>query len=153
MQCPFCSEEHPDDTDRCPDTWEVIPRLPQPKPLPAARPVTYAHLALRVDDDLVVRVPLSETVVLGRDRPSPIAPLAGNNISRAHARLTARDPFDIVLEDNDSTNGTYVNNIRVAPGDIRQLADGDTVELANDPALAMTVVVWRPSEDGDQGRG
>ncbi len=46
-------------------------------------------------------------------------------VSRLHCRLTLR-PEGLLVEDLESTNGTFVNGARVAVG---QLASGDTLRV------------------------
>lgn len=137
MRCPFpaCGEEHPDDLETCPKTWLTLPRPDPPR---------SARLALRFDHRLVVTVPVGGSVVLGRKAPSPIAPVCrgDHNVSRAHAELTAHAPDEVVLADIESMNGTYVNDERVTVDAPRELQVGDVVELANNPPLALTVVLW-----------
>ncbi|MCK5850168.1 MAG: FHA domain-containing protein [Kiritimatiellae bacterium] len=59
------------------------------------------------------RVPLNDdVVVIGRDASCRI-PLPLPNVSREHARVVSHAE-EYILEDMDSTNGTFVNNIRVS---------------------------------------
>jgi DNA-binding response OmpR family regulator len=51
-------------------------------------------------------------------------------ISRLHARLTS-DHLNVILEDIDSTNGTFVNGRRLEPGEAYRLRAGDVVRFAN----------------------
>jgi len=58
-------------------------------------------------------VPLSRTeIVMGRDEDCPIC-LPAQNVSRKHAKLTWNGD-DCAIEDLDSTNGTFVNNIKIS---------------------------------------
>lgn len=163
MRCPFptCGDEHPDDLETCPTTWLALPRpnppeprrsdtdLAEPDPPKSNRAALEpgavdARLALRFDDQLVVTVPVGGSVVLGRKAPSPIASVCrgDDNISRTHAELTARGPDDVVVADVKSMNGTYVNGERLTVNAARRLRAGDVVELANNPPLVLTVVLW-----------
>ena len=67
------------------------------------------------------------------------------SISRMHAKL-----FEIngqwFVGDQESTNGTYVNSIRLKPGAVKPLRSGDTMQLANFP---MRVWVEREGTPGD----
>lgn len=73
------------------------------------------------------RVPLGEYVVtIGRANDCTIV-LADPNVSRHHAEVRpAGDGFVVV--DQGSTNGTKVNDVRVAE---HQLSDGDEVRFGN----------------------
>lgn len=53
------------------------------------------------------------------------------NISRNHAKFIVRDG-ETYITDNKSTNGTFVNNTTVRPGDEVLLKDGDTIMLADE---------------------
>lgn len=71
-----------------------------------------------------------ETIEIGRDSSCKIA-LPYSNVSRRHARITPGGE-DYVLEDEDSTNGTLVNNIRVSRCVLRHndhIRIGDTTIL------------------------
>jgi hypothetical protein len=50
--------------------------------------------------------------------------------SRQHALITFEEGV-LTLEDLNSANGTFVNRARVYPGQKRQLAVGDTVQIGN----------------------
>ncbi len=52
-------------------------------------------------------------------------------VSRSHAVLTY-ECGNYYVEDNDSTNGTFVNGSRIAPYEPVQIKDGDTVSFANE---------------------
>lgn len=67
------------------------------------------------------------------------------DVSRLHARLTS-DHLNIYLEDLDSTNGTFVNGRRLAPGELYRLRAGDAVNFAqvctwvfDDPATTAQI--------------
>ena len=58
--------------------------------------------------------------------------ITGNRkVSRAHAVIT-RDKEKYFLEDLGSTNGTSVNGKKLRVGERMQLADGDSIMLANE---------------------
>lgn len=77
--------------------------------------------------------PLDEPVfTLGRDPRNDIV-IDHPQVSRRHARIT-RQSNAWVIEDLDSTNGTFVNGTRVT--EPRALTQGDTIELSE--AVALT---------------
>jgi len=47
-------------------------------------------------------------------------------VSRVHCRLSATEDGGLEIQDLESTNGTYVNGVKV---DSARLADGDTLRL------------------------
>lgn len=53
------------------------------------------------------------------------------NVSRNHAKFIVRDGSTFIV-DNKSTNGTFVNNSTVRPGDEVALNDGDMIMLADE---------------------
>lgn len=70
---------------------------------------------------------LTSGLTLGRDRPAEVIvedPFA----SARHARIVPRGPHNY-LEDLGSTNGTYLNGLRV--GTAERLAPGDTITIGD----------------------
>ena len=58
-------------------------------------------------------IPLGKTEnIIGRDNDCPIS-LPVQNVSRRHAKLMWNGD-DCIIEDLDSTNGTFVNNIKIS---------------------------------------
>ncbi|WP_347487927.1 DUF3662 and FHA domain-containing protein [Desulfoscipio sp. XC116] len=64
--------------------------------------------------------------VIGRGEICDIC-LPDSSISRRHAALS-RTGRKFVIQDRSSTNGTYVNGVRVAK---KELADGDIIKMGN----------------------
>jgi serine phosphatase RsbU (regulator of sigma subunit) len=83
------------------------------------------HLLLLLDDNAPPkRIPLhSLPVVIGRNPPADLV-LEGNTVSRRHCRMDLRDGA-MWLSDLGSTNGTYVNGVKLA--EPVTLEDGATV--------------------------
>lgn len=82
-------------------------------------------LRATVDEEpVVVRLPPGAARTLGRG-PSADFIVADALISRVHCRLTA-SARRLVIEDLKSTNGTYVNGVRLK---FSTLEDGDRVRL------------------------
>ncbi|MCO5987981.1 FHA domain-containing protein [Actinoallomurus spadix] len=82
-----------------------------------------------------VQVTAGQELVLGRD---PVqSPVAGtfsrfDNVSRRHAVLGVDGTGQAWVRDERSTNGTFVNDRRLGPGEQAPLRDGDSVRLAAD---------------------
>lgn len=53
------------------------------------------------------------------------------NVSSLHAEMLVMDDDTLILEDKNSTNGTYVNNHRVEPGKEVQVRRGDLVRFGD----------------------
>lgn len=66
--------------------------------------------------------------VLGRSSKADIF-VGGNNVSGKHARLHVSEHGTVVVEDLESTNGTWVNGDRLLKP--AQLSDGDVVRLGD----------------------
>ena len=79
------------------------------------------------------KIPINRSeVTLGRERRSVDYCLEGNtNIGRVHARVVVRNG-QVFIVDNNSTNGTFVNNAKLRPGLEQQLKSGDIIRLADE---------------------
>ena len=66
----------------------------------------------------------SEEITIGRS-PEATIQLPLKNISRIHARVYRMDE-EYLVEDLDSTNGTYLNNVRIVRSVLR---DNDQIEI------------------------
>lgn len=95
-----------------------------------------SHVGLRVDADQVDCRPVllaldwnggAQELLLGRS-PSCDVSFSNLNVSRRHARLVFRDG-SWILRDLESTNGTFVNGVRVQRCDLRP---GDWLELGDE---------------------
>ena len=80
------------------------------------------------------KVPLSSSLVLGRGDDADVR-IPHQSVSRAHARIMrAGDGY--VVHDLGSSNGTYVNGVRV---ESKELAAGDRIQLGARVVLQLTV--------------
>ena len=68
--------------------------------------------------------------VIGRSKNSNIQLGDSVKVSRSHAIVVFEDGRCTVM-DNDSSNGTFVNGIRLMPGQIVPLNDGDQIQLGD----------------------
>jgi FHA domain-containing protein len=84
------------------------------------------RLTLRLDDKVVKHYPMGPIVTIGR-LPDNAIVIDHAAVSGHHACVSV-DGSDFVLEDLDSTNGTLVNDRRVAR---HTLQDGDVVRIGN----------------------
>lgn len=74
---------------------------------------SVSHLDISCPGRRPMKIPLTKNeMTLGRDESCSIH-LSLSNVSSNHARLRCRGE-EYVVEDLESTNGTYVNNIRVS---------------------------------------
>src|ERR1700752_4516713 len=106
-----------------------------PQPRPGARRRS-SLVVLRISFPTGnVDVPACTSVILGRDpAQSLVAAAFGqyDNVSRRHATVMVDDAGRAMIRDEGSTNGTFVNNERVHPGNEVRLVDGDQIRLAAD---------------------
>ena len=58
--------------------------------------------------------------------------IQGNSaVSRIHADILREDET-FYIRDNGSTNGTYINGVRIPPQELIEIFDGDEIRLANE---------------------
>jgi pSer/pThr/pTyr-binding forkhead associated (FHA) protein len=82
-------------------------------------------------------IAVEDELIIGRLSEGAGRLLGDQEISRSHARLARDDHGVWMIEDLGSTNGTYVNSLRItAP---QSLALGDTIEVG-----ATTLIVRDP---------
>jgi pSer/pThr/pTyr-binding forkhead associated (FHA) protein len=86
---------------------------------------------IEVDDDFLI----------GRHAPGAGGLADDVEISRNHARISRAPEGEFTIEDLDSTNGTFVNGVRIAAP--QPLAEGDRVEVGG-----TTLVVHTPAQPG-----
>lgn len=85
----------------------------------------------------ILKAPVSETMIIGRkDHAHKIFPeidlepfdAQNRGVSRRHAQLLVRDNR-VQIEDLDSSNGTFINDQKIAPKVPFRLREGDIVRL------------------------
>ena len=97
-----------------------------------------AGTVIVVDDELVI----------GRHAEGP-GQLAGDDeISRAHARVTV-DSGVCAIEDLGSTNGTFVNGLRISAP--KSLSEGDAIELGGTTLMVRAVPATHADEETPAG--
>ena len=68
--------------------------------------------------------------VIGKSKRSSDYRVSSNVVSRVHARINYENN-EFTIEDLNSTNGTFVNEERLKPHEIKNIMKGDTVKLAD----------------------
>ena len=105
-------------------------------PLPTGRRRRISPVVMRITFPTGnVDIPAGTSVLLGRDPAESLVAAAFahfDNVSRRHATVQVDDSGHASIKDENSTNGTYVNDDRVLPGAEVRLVDGDRVRLAAD---------------------
>ena len=157
-RCPHCGAEVPDPRNLvCIECMrELEPSTPPVSATPAPAPshpdgvdpyaTTYERSGPRLQLSFgfgVVELEVGQEMMLGRDAPDQrLAPLHDmDNVSRRHATigLSARGAW---VRDERSTNGTYVNDSRIAVGEMVDLAEGAELRLASN--VRADVRLYRP---------
>jgi diguanylate cyclase (GGDEF)-like protein len=77
---------------------------------------------------------IQDRLTLGRSSTADIT-LEGDGMSRVHCSLTMLPDGTVILRDNGSTNGTFVNGDRVSE---HRLQDGDKIQIAESTILKFT---------------
>ncbi|HEX9066027.1 MAG TPA: FHA domain-containing protein [Streptosporangiaceae bacterium] len=154
--CPDCASEVGTSDLICFKCGANLPRIrPADEPAPAitvAQKAVSAEHARRISSAVLrisfpagnVEVPAGTSLMLGRDPGESLVAAAFErceNVSRRHALITVDDSGHATLRDENSTNGTFVNDDRLLPGIEVRLVDGDVVRLAAD--VSGTVTVFR----------
>jgi hypothetical protein len=73
----------------------------------------------------------NQTITVGRGKKENDYRLSGSQISRVHAHIYKREN-DLYLKDEGSTNGTFVNSVRLSANEERKLNRGDVVAFATE---------------------
>jgi hypothetical protein len=85
-----------------------------------------------------------ESITIGRAMENEIV-VTSKRVSREHARVR-REGWHVVLEDLDSTNGTFLNDERVSgPTELRdqdRVAIGDVVLIFHDPDITFRDTIF-----------
>ena len=103
-----------------------------------------------------VDIPAGTSVLLGRDPAESLVAAAFarfDNVSRRHATVQVDDFGHASIKDENSTNGTFVNDDRVLPGSEVRLVDGDRVRLAADVTGSVSLPQGEPDPSGLSRRG
>ena len=131
-------------TPFCPHCGADIPDIGNPVCVQCLRPLNDPAAAGGAPQQLTVFVQFSsgevqvgpgQELVLGRDPvQSPVASTFSrfDNVSRRHATIGIDGAGQAWVRDERSTNGTFVNDRRLSPGEQAPLRDGDSLRLAAD---------------------
>jgi diguanylate cyclase (GGDEF)-like protein len=92
-----------------------------------------AHLIVLAGTNVGEMYAVSDDMTLGRGSEAEIR-ILGDAISRRHARIQ-RSGQEITISDLQSTNGTFVNGVKVTTA---VLADGDKIQIGSTTILKFT---------------
>jgi ribosomal protein L37E len=122
------------------------------EPLPTGRRRRISPVVMRIIFPTGnVDIPAGTSVLLGRDPAESLVAAAFaqfDNVSRRHATVQVDDYGHATIRDENSTNGTYVNDDRVLPGIDVRLVDGDRVRLAADVTGDVSLPQGEPDPSG-----
>ena len=122
------------------------------EPLPTGRRRRISPVVMRITFPTGnVDIPAGTSVLLGRDPAESLVAAAFahfDNVSRRHATVQVDDSGRASIRDENSTNGTYVNDDRVLPGVDVRLVDGDRVRLAADVTGDVSLPQGEPDPSG-----
>jgi len=122
------------------------------EPLPTGRRRRISPVVMRITFPTGnVDIPAGTSVLLGRDPAESLVAAAFaqfDNVSRRHATVQVDDYGHATIRDENSTNGTYVNDDRVLPGVDVRLVDGDRVRLAADVTGDVSLPQGEPDPSG-----
>ena len=122
------------------------------EPLPTGRRRRISPVVMRITFPTGnVDIPAGTSVLLGRDPAESLVAAAFarfDNVSRRHATVRVDDAGHASIKDENSTNGTYVNEDRVLPGTEVRLVDGDRVRLAADVTGDVSLPQGEPDPSG-----
>jgi hypothetical protein len=122
------------------------------EPLPTGRRRRISPVVMRITFPTGnVDIPAGTSVLLGRDPAESLVAAAFahfDNVSRRHATVQVDDSGHASIRDENSTNGTYVNEDRVLPGAEVRLVDGDRVRLAADVTGSVSLPQGEPDPSG-----
>ena len=122
------------------------------EPLPTGRRRRISPVVMRITFPTGnVDIPAGTSVLLGRDPAESLVAAAFaqfDNVSRRHATVQVDDYGHATIRDENSTNGTYVNDDRVLPGIDVRLVDGDRVRLAADVTGDVSLPQGEPDPSG-----
>ena len=93
-----------------------------------------AYLIVLTGNRLGTMVEVRDGMIIGRSH-SVDFPLAGEGVSRQHARIRSAEDGKVLVEDLGSLNGTYVNNQRI---ESMALSDGDKIRIGSTTILKFS---------------
>ncbi|MCX7838358.1 MAG: FHA domain-containing protein [Anaerolineae bacterium] len=146
MKCPVCTAENDASAAFCAQCGASLtlpesqhPPTPPPVPPPPERMgVPLAPCRLVVAGQ-TIHVPLKKEAIIGRAESSgtwkpdvDLSPFGGKSeagVSRKHAKIVWQGGW--MIEDLNSTNGTYLRGQRLPPNQRTLLNDGDVLLIGN----------------------
>jgi pSer/pThr/pTyr-binding forkhead associated (FHA) protein len=105
---------------------------------------TYLRLEVISGNALGETIVVDDELVIGRHATGPGRLSEDDEISRQHARISREATGDYAIEDLDSSNGTFVNGLRIQSP--RLLSLGDSIETGATTLVVRAIVRPEPVE-------
>lgn len=140
VECPACGSQNPATEAYCADCGselkgvEAVPAAPMVLPLTALPEAPVARLVLSTGGK---EFPLTKNVMaIGRKSPAdgiyPDIDLTDDDpeayVSRRHAQISRKEG-SYLFEDLGSSNGSFINNVRVSKGVQQALSENDRLRM------------------------
>jgi hypothetical protein len=154
--CPDCGcrmeqataeRAHETVVDAAPPPRSHVPRRSSGDDPFAIRPLAVELAVESALGGRTVTLHAGDLLEIGRE-VGPLTALCTDNVSARHAELrVGHDRVEIRdtgRDDAGSTNGTYVDGERIAPGKLMELEDGSVISCGTDPPVTIRVTVVPP---------
>ncbi len=135
--CPACGASVGADDEFCDDCGAALKEAEAPAVEAEVVPAVAGPRLVVADTGAEIPLPAGDEVLIGREDPISgifpdidLTPHGGEEggVSRKHVRIRAQDGR-YTVEDLNSTNFTFVNRQRLAPGSPQPVKDGDELRL------------------------
>jgi hypothetical protein len=146
MTCPYCGETHSGNVRFCPNTAARLPKDHQKEEADSTNsaivestgretperhePLPFEPCDLLINTEWGARVELFEgdRLKVGRSKSSPWAAHLNSHVSNQHAEIVI-ESGDMKIIDLASTNGTYVNDVKIIQHTPFTVAAGDVIKF------------------------
>jgi hypothetical protein len=108
-----------------------------------------ARLEIVAGNAVGMMILVEDELLIGRNADGAGRLADDDEISRSHARLTMDASGFCAIEDLGSTNGTFVNGLRISGP--RTLSVGDSIELGNTTLVVRELPALAPDPAAPQG--
>ncbi|HEV2070000.1 MAG TPA: FHA domain-containing protein [Acidimicrobiales bacterium] len=120
------------------------PSASNPSPADGGDPFAVPSLSLHVktDSGRVIELEPGDRLIIGRTPESALSSVCGDNISFRHAEIYVSGESAFIVDTN-STNGTFIDGERLAPGMPQLLTGSVSVQLATTPPMHLSIDLQR----------